>query len=116
MSTQIITTDSLELLVALNGLAKELVRSIDTLRDEMREFRRPATEALLVDINDASWLTGMSVPTLRKACSEGTIGGRTPAPKHTEIGGSIRYKRTELLRWIREDLPDIGGRKNNETA
>lgn len=100
-----ITTDALELMVEQNRLSSELTGVLRSLIDEVKGIARPSNEPALLNDVDAAAYIGMSAMFLRRARSEGQVGNRTPAPKYVEIGGSVRYERSELDRWIREDLP-----------
>jgi len=59
---------------------------------------RPARElgpALLLTLDECATLTGLSRVTLRAAVASGDLAGR-------KIGRSIRVRREELERWVRE--------------
>lgn len=50
---------------------------------------------------DAARYIGMSPSYLRRARTEGTLKGRTPAPPHYKVGTrKVLYKVEDLDRWI----------------
>ena len=59
----------------------------------------------LLTEKEAAAILNVSVSYLRQSRSEGCTGNRTPAPKFTKIGKTVRYKKSELARWVRE-LPE----------
>lgn len=99
-----ITTDALELMVEQNKRSGELAGVFRSLIDEVKSMKQSGEPVLLNDVEAAAYI-GMSPMFLRRARSEGQVGNRTPAPEYVEIGSSVRYERSELDRWIREDLP-----------
>ena len=62
---------------------------------------KPMQSLLFSDIEACAYLgNSVSVSSLRKARSEGTIGGRTPAPPFVRIGGRVFYRREDLDKWV----------------
>jgi hypothetical protein len=60
---------------------------------------------LLLDEKQASTLLGVSIPFLRLSRCEGQRDGRTPGPQFVKLNGSVKYKKSELRRWV-EELPE----------
>ena len=60
---------------------------------------------LLLDEKQAAEITGVSVPFLRLSRCEGQRGDRTPGPQFVKLNGSVRYKKSELRRWV-DELPE----------
>jgi predicted DNA-binding transcriptional regulator AlpA len=57
--------------------------------------------ALLTDVQLAK-LINISPSALRKARCEGVVGSRTPLPPFVKIGGRIRYRLSDVLRWVEQ--------------
>ena len=55
---------------------------------------------MLLDEHTASKLLGVSLSYLRKARSEGTTRGRTPAPQHVRVGGRCLYPLAVCVAWV----------------
>jgi hypothetical protein len=115
MQQAVITTDALEMLARLNEAAKELLAAATALREELREARLGALRPALMDTKEAAAYLGIS-PATMKRYQDGMIGGRTPMPERVEVGDRVLYEKTELDRWIREDLPRFGGRGKRKEA
>ena len=62
----------------------------------------PAVPSLLLDEKQAASYVGVSLSYLRKACSEGNPGDRTPAPPFVRVGGRVYYRRTDLELWVND--------------
>ena len=60
---------------------------------------------LLLDEKQAATITGVSLAFLRLSRCEGQRGNRTPGPQFVKLNGSVRYKKSELRRWV-EELPE----------
>lgn len=60
---------------------------------------------LMCNEKEAAAILNVSVSFLRLSRCEGERRGRTPGPKFVKINGSVRYKITELRRWV-EDPPE----------
>ena len=56
---------------------------------------------LLLDEKEAAQFLGVSLSYLRKARSEGSPGGRTPAPPFVRIGRRCLYRRADLEQWVK---------------
>ena len=54
---------------------------------------------MLTDV-EAARLLNLSTAFLRKSRCEGQIGDRTKAPPFARIGGRIRYRVTDLRKWV----------------
>ena len=59
---------------------------------------------MLLDEKQTAALTGVSVSYLRLSRCEGKRGNRTPGPQFVKLNGSVKYKKSELRRWV-EVLP-----------
>ena len=120
MTTTVITTDSLELMVQLHQVAKDLIGAVDALKTEVADIRLATIQPALLDEHEAAIYIGMAESTLRLYRMEGQVGDRTPAPEYVKVGdkgkSSVRYEKAELDRWIREELPRFGGRKRRKAA
>ena len=57
--------------------------------------------ALLTEMQ-LSQIINISPSALRKARCEGVTGSRTPLPLHVKIGGRIRYRLSDVLKWIEQ--------------
>jgi hypothetical protein len=55
--------------------------------------------ALLTD-SQLAQVINVSASALRKARCEGAVGSRTNMPPFVRIGGRIRYKLVDVLRWV----------------
>ena len=55
---------------------------------------------MLLDEQAAAKLLGVSLSYLRKARSEGTTRGRTPAPQHVRVGGRCLYPLSACIAWV----------------
>jgi hypothetical protein len=55
--------------------------------------------ALLTDVQ-LSRIINVSPSALRKARCEGVIGSRTPMPPFVKVGGRVRYRLSDALRWV----------------
>jgi hypothetical protein len=55
---------------------------------------------LLLDERAASKVMGVSLAFLRRARSEGRVGGRTEAPEFVKLGKRIFYRSGDVARWI----------------
>jgi hypothetical protein len=64
-----------------------------------KDFAEPS---LLLDEKQAARFLGVSLSYLRKSRSEGTPGGRTPAPPFVRVDGRVYYRRTDLEVWANE--------------
>ena len=58
--------------------------------------------SLLLDEKQASQYLGVSLSYLRKSRSEGSPGGRTPAPPFVKVNGRVHYRRVDLELWVNE--------------
>jgi hypothetical protein len=58
-----------------------------------------ALPLLLTDKQTAA-IINVSPSVLRKARCEGITGSRTPLPKFVKVGGRIRYRLSDVQRWV----------------
>jgi hypothetical protein len=58
------------------------------------------TLPLMLDENEASRVTGVSVSFLRKSRCEGTRRNQTPAPPFVSVGGRRYYRTADLRMWV----------------
>lgn len=65
---------------------------------ERKQEPVPITGDRLLNVRQASELTGLSVGTLNKARISGTVD----APPFVKLGKSVRYKATTVQRWIED--------------
>jgi hypothetical protein len=56
-------------------------------------------DALLTDIEAAVYI-GLSAAFLRKGRCCGVLGNATPPPPYLRLGRAIRYRRSDLDRWL----------------
>ncbi|MBM4232205.1 MAG: helix-turn-helix domain-containing protein [Gammaproteobacteria bacterium] len=56
-------------------------------------------DRLMTD-SEAAKILGVSASFLRKARSIGVLGNSTPPPPHVQLGRAIRYRRSDLDRWL----------------
>ena len=61
-----------------------------------------AETPLLFDERQTSRYLGVSLSYLRKARSEGSPGGRTPAPPFVRVDRRVYYRRSDLDAWVTE--------------
>jgi hypothetical protein len=54
---------------------------------------------LLTDTQLAK-VINVSPSALRKARCEGVTGSRTPMPPFVKVGGRVRYRLSDVLRWV----------------
>lgn len=64
-------------------------------------------DKLMTD-NEAAKILGVSTSFLRKARSIGVLGNSTPPPPHLQLGRAIRYRRSDLERWLDNRLVQRG--------
>lgn len=57
------------------------------------------SDRLLTD-TEAAEILGVSAAFLRKARCIGTLGRATPPPPHIQLGRAVRYRRSDLDRWL----------------
>jgi hypothetical protein len=57
--------------------------------------------ALLTDVQLAQ-IIKVSASSLRKARSRGVTGSRTPMPPFVKVGGRVRYRLKDALKWIEQ--------------
>jgi hypothetical protein len=58
------------------------------------------TLPLMLDENEASRVTGVSVSFLRKSRCEGARKNKTPAPLFVRVGGRRYYRIVDLRAWV----------------
>jgi hypothetical protein len=58
--------------------------------------------SLLLDEKQAARFLGVSLSYLRKSRSEGSPGGRTPAPPFVRVEGRVYYRRADLEGWVND--------------
>ena len=69
--------------------------------NKVRPSRNDAEELpLLINEKQASKYLGVSLSFLRKARSDGSPGGRTPAPPFVRVGGRVYYRVADLDQWV----------------
>ncbi|MDR3354128.1 MAG: helix-turn-helix domain-containing protein [Synergistaceae bacterium] len=105
MPTTVVTPDALELMVQLNATEKDLLGIVKTLCEVLEELKVSTVKPALMTTKEAAEYTKIGESTLAAYRTTGVIGDRTPAPAFIKVGGSVFYEKSELDRWIKEDLP-----------
>lgn len=62
-------------------------------------LRQPVAPATLDERQCADYL-GLSARTLQNGRQAGHMGNHTPAPPYLKLGGSVRYLRADLDKWL----------------
>jgi len=57
---------------------------------------------LMLNEKEAASMLNVSISYLRKSRSEGAIRNRTPGPEFVKIGKLVKYRTSELKRWVEE--------------
>ena len=91
----------------VNKLRKKwcIVKKDERKNDTLAKMLDWDSLPMLLDEKQAARITGVSVPFLRLSRSEGQRGNRTPGPQFVKLNGSVKYKKSELKRWV-EGLPE----------
>ena len=111
MPTVAVTTDALELMVQQAALVREFIDAIKGFREDLEEFKKSIRKAALLTTEEAAEYIGVKATTLEQYRTTGQINDQTPMPAYVKIGNLVRYEKTELDHWIREDLPRFRGKK-----
>ena len=98
VSYVLVEADGLKKILSTQTSIQEMLETFQKKVEELKEAL--PFERKLYTAAEAAMYLGVSVPYLRKDCSEGPRKGRTPGPDPIKIGGMVRYTREDLDAWI----------------
>ena len=85
----------------VRSLKRDISSVVETLRQAMTELKEAIPlEKKLFTLSEAAKYLAVSESFLRKDCSEGLRGNRTPGPNPVKVGDMVRYTRDDLDAWI----------------
>jgi excisionase family DNA binding protein len=78
---------------------------MNSLKNRIPEAKQDSNVSALpqlLTVAEAARYIGVSRSYLDKGRCEGALHSRTPGPRYTKIGGSVRYPLAELNKWLSE--------------